>query len=88
MHNPYLFTVLRYIAWNDQHDLHQYINFDDGPPTHLNECPDNIIRPTVADWNRRRRYSPNVFGNRFLRHPCSRLGEEFVIYGVIGRGSK
>lgn len=83
-----MISTIRRIGWNDQHDLHQYINFNDGPPTYLDECVHPLELPTPEDYRRRRNRNVSWLGNNFLRQACERLGQEFIIYGVIGRGSR
>lgn len=87
-HNdPYLFKQIRHIAYHREHDLHKYINFDDGPPVHLNECPHRLRKPTLEEFEAASDRRSESLGNRFLARTCSHLLENFVTYGKIGSGS-
>lgn len=84
----WMIRAIRAVDADPSHDLRQYINFDGGLPGHLNECSHPLQMPTSADHARRKALGSRTNGNEFLTRHCEDLAEDFIIYGVIGRGSK
>ncbi len=89
LNQPEIAKRINRIIRNRQHDLHPYFNFDDGPPSHLYQCPCGLPQLSYEEvQNLSRRENRRSHSVAFLNDVCPVLASEVDIYGKIGEGSK